>query len=82
METPPAKGTSKNIYLGSDIYDIAEQASIDVSSDIRAIVGVSKFVQHLVKHYSHIARDNWARTLVAEKEVAPIAINDEDASLR
>jgi hypothetical protein len=82
MDTPPAKGTSKNIYLGADIYDIAEQASIDVESDIRAKVGVSKFVQHLVKHYSHLARDNWTRTLMADKDATPIATSDEDVSNR
>ncbi|MBX8493157.1 hypothetical protein K5D42_25130 [Pseudomonas cichorii] len=51
--------TASNVYVGIDHYERIYQSAIDVSNDIRIQVTTSQFAQHLVDHYSDIARQNW-----------------------
>lgn len=55
--------TNANVYVGYDRYDDILQHAIDVSADTRVQVTPSQFVQHLVDHYSELARKNWLETL-------------------
>lgn len=73
METPEIKPPkAHNVYVGTDRYDRILQMAIDVSNDTRIQITPSQFVQHLVDHYSEIARQNWMQTLIAAQQKAQL----------
>jgi hypothetical protein len=54
----------KVVYVGGERFVKLEQHAIDVSNDTRVQITPGQFVQHLVDHYSEVARENWSKTLM------------------
>lgn len=52
------------VYVGAERHLEIEQHAIDVSNDMRVQITPTQFVQHLVDHYSEVARENWSKTLM------------------
>lgn len=52
------------VYVGGERFVQIEQHAIDVSNDMRVQITPTQFVQHLVDHYSEVARENWSKTLM------------------
>jgi hypothetical protein len=67
-ESKSSNTTNANVYVGYERYTDILQHAIDVSADTRVQVTPSQFVQHLVDHYSLIARENWLKTLAKGNE--------------
>lgn len=56
---PHALVTAVNIYIGNEYFNALKQLSIDISADIRIQTTPTQVANHLIDHYSVIARDNW-----------------------
>lgn len=59
--------TGVNIYIGIEYFNALKQLAIDISGDIRIQVTPTQVANHLIDHYSDIARADWASTLQAAK---------------
>jgi len=64
---PHAVVTGVNIYIGNDHYNMLRQLAIDISADIRIQTTPTQVANHLIDHYSDVARANWVQTLEAAK---------------
>ncbi len=66
MDTPELlPPDSSTVYINRDRYKRVHELAIDVSTNTRVHVTPSKFVQHLIDHYSELAQQNWTQTLIA-----------------
>lgn len=64
---PHAKVTGVNLYIGIEYFNTLKELSIDISADIRIQTTPTQVANHLIDHYSVIARDNWVKTLEEAK---------------
>lgn len=64
---PHALVTAVNIYIGYEYFNALKQLSIDISADIRIQTSPSQVANHLIDHYSVIARDHWVETQGANR---------------
>lgn len=64
---PHALVTSVNLYIGNEYFNALKQLSIDISADTRIQTTPTQVANHLIDHYSVIARDNWVTMLDATK---------------
>lgn len=64
---PHALVTAVNIYIGHEYFNALKQLSIDISADTRIQTTPTQVANHLIDHYSVIARDNWVKTLDSTK---------------
>lgn len=59
---PHALVSAVNLYIGNEYFNALKQLSIDISADIRIQTTPTQVANHLIDHYSVIARDNWVKT--------------------
>ncbi|MGP5367253.1 hypothetical protein ACTXN4_07240 [Pseudomonas helleri] len=57
--------TGVNIYIGIEHYKALKQLAIDISDDIRIQTTPTQVANHLIDHYSDVARANWVQVLEA-----------------